>query len=108
MERNISSKLYVHHFISRKSCETLSILWIQRNVFFAHSENLLIAVISDERQHIRELGMRRILETRMTKHNSIREFVIPELNFDANEYYDMIHWSKAQVTEPPLTANVSN
>jgi len=37
---------------------------IQRNAYFAHPENLLLSLITDERQHIRELGIRRILKTR--------------------------------------------
>jgi len=54
---------------------------IQQNSFFGHPENLLLAMISDERQHIRELGLRRILKARMTKCKSIWEFATPELNF---------------------------
>ena len=33
---------------------------LQRNAYFAHPENLLLAIISDERQYIRELELRRI------------------------------------------------
>ena len=35
---------------------------IQRNGYFGHAENLLLSVITDERQSIRELGLRRILK----------------------------------------------
>ena len=37
---------------------------IQRNSFFAHPENLLLAMIFDERITIRELAFRRILNVR--------------------------------------------
>src|SRR5688572_20525060 len=37
---------------------------IQRNAFFAHPENILLCMLGDDRKHIRELGMRRILRAR--------------------------------------------
>lgn len=33
---------------------------IQRNGYFAHPENILFAMIADERQHIKELALKRI------------------------------------------------
>ena len=64
-------------------------------------------MISDERQNIRELGLRRILKARLEKSPTLREFRIPKLNFDAGEYFDLIDWQDTAVTEPPLTVNVS-
>ncbi|CAH2100076.1 unnamed protein product [Euphydryas editha] len=40
---------------------------IERNAFFAHPENILIAMIFDERKHIRELGLRRIYKARHSR-----------------------------------------
>jgi len=37
---------------------------IQRNAYFAHPENLLLAMITDHRPHIRELGLRRVMKAR--------------------------------------------
>ncbi len=37
---------------------------IQRNAFFCHPENMMLAMIMDERPHIRELGYRRMLKSR--------------------------------------------
>jgi hypothetical protein len=34
---------------------------IQRNAYFAHPENLLLSMKSDEKMNIRELGLRRLL-----------------------------------------------
>ena len=34
---------------------------IQRNAYFGHPENILLCMITDNRKHIRELGMRRVL-----------------------------------------------
>ena len=75
--------------------------------FVQCSENLLLAIISDERQNIREWSLRRILKARLEKLSTFRhQFKIPKLNFDA-EYFDLIEWQDAAVTEPPLTVNVS-
>jgi len=37
---------------------------IQRNAYFSHTENILLAILTDERKHIRELACRRILAAR--------------------------------------------
>ena len=47
-------------------------------------------MISDERQNIRELCLRRILKARLEKLSTFRhQFKIPKLNFDAGEYFDL-------------------
>ena len=74
---------------------------LQRNGRFGHPENLLLAVISDERQNIRDLGLRQILKARLEKSSTLRQFKIPKLNFDAGEYFDLIEWPDTTVTEPP-------
>ncbi|KAK0040162.1 hypothetical protein Bpfe_030409 [Biomphalaria pfeifferi] len=55
---------------------------IQRNAYFAHPENLLIAMVTDDRDHIKQLGLRRILKVRQEQKTGIRKFCIPRLNFD--------------------------
>lgn len=80
---------------------------IQRNGYFAHPENILLAMISDERQHIRELGIRRILKARtQAKGKQVRLFNIPKINFNADDYYGLVDWTR--VTEPPLTMHISD
>lgn len=95
---------------------------IQRNAYFGHPENILLAMLTDERKHIRELGFRRILKARATEKlpkkitkkrkstetKAIREFAIPKLNFEATDYVDLINWQESHVTEPPLTKNISD
>jgi hypothetical protein len=95
---------------------------IQRNAYFGHPENILLAMLTDERKHIRELGLRRILKARTivklpkrttkkrksTKTTAIREFAIPKLNFEATDYVDLINWQECNITEPPLTKHISD
>lgn len=80
---------------------------IQRNGYFAHPENILLSMLTDDWKHIRELAMRRILRSRSEPMQGIRVFNIPPLNFNATDYIDIIDWQQAVVTEPPLTVHVA-
>lgn len=88
---------------------------IKRNGFFGHSENVLISMLADNRNHIRELALRRILNARKAKRsagtptietNNIRVFNLPVFDFCATDYVDLIKWEN--VTEPPLTERFSD
>ncbi|CAH0562737.1 unnamed protein product [Brassicogethes aeneus] len=59
---------------------------IQINGYFAHPENILLAMLADSRIHFRELGLRRILKSRANVETEIRKFKIPEINFEATAY----------------------
>ncbi|GBM19097.1 hypothetical protein AVEN_236917-1 [Araneus ventricosus] len=65
-------------------------------------------MLVDERQHIRKLALRHIIKA--SGSSSIVEcchFVIPKLNLKANRYINMIDWFKCDVTEPPITADLT-
>ena len=47
-------------------------------------------------------------EQQALKKASIRKFVIPKINMDANSYPDLFDWSTATFSEPPMTASVSS
>lgn len=38
----------------------------------------------------------------------MREFKIPKLNFKATEYYYCIDWFSTDISEPPITKNLSS
>ncbi|CAH0552762.1 unnamed protein product [Brassicogethes aeneus] len=66
---------------------------ILRNAFFAHPERILLAMVADNRKHIKELGVRRLIKSRNERNNNIiREFRIPKVNFYSKDYIDMIKW----------------
>jgi len=48
-------------------------------------------MITDPRQHIRELAMRRIITARKESatSNAVRQFRVPSLNFNAQDYIKM-------------------
>lgn len=85
---------------------------IQRNTYFAHAENILLAMVTDPREHIRELELRRILKARKMASQesqlSVRTFKIPTINFDANEYTEIIYWQSGTITEPPAFRNITD
>lgn len=81
---------------------------IQRNGYYAHPENMLICMLSDERQQVRELGLRRLLKARLENMNGVRKFVIPKLNFHDEDFIDMIKWTDITITEHPLTKYITD
>ena len=82
---------------------------IQRNAYFAHEENLLLTMLVYDRASIRQLALRRILAARKqgSQNCSMRLFKVPKVNFQAEQYMDLIDWQKTIRVEPPLTKNIS-
>lgn len=81
---------------------------IQRNGYFAHAENLLLSMITDDSKDVRSLGFRRILkarESRAPSGNKVRQLKVPMINFNATEYYGMIDWT-ANRFEPSITKSI--
>lgn len=72
-------------------------------------------MLADNRNHVRELALRRILKARNVKRSNstsptlmrnIRIFNLPEFDLCATDYVDLIKWE--HVTEPPLTERFSD
>ena len=62
---------------------------IQRNSLFAHPENILIAMITDDTEHVRELELRRILKARHTSTTrSLRRFRLQILKFCVHRLHE--------------------
>lgn len=75
---------------------------IQRNAFFLHPENLLICMLADDRTHVKELALRRVLKARLTHDQKLRSFAVPKINFDVNDYIELIDWQATDITSPPI------
>lgn len=81
---------------------------IQINGYFAHPENILLAMIRDNEKEVRKNAYRYILEARAnSSHNSIRKFKVPTINLKAKTYVDLIDWKANLITEPPLIKKFS-
>ena len=66
---------------------------IQRNSYFAHPENFLIAMATDKRLNIRQLALRRVLAARSSKtetYTTLRVVKVSLLNFEAQDYAELI------------------
>ena len=81
---------------------------LQRNRFFAHPENILISMLMDELEHVRELVWRRIMKCRSSSSMERRKFVVPKVLFDAEHYYEMIDRQATTISKPPATRCLSN
>ena len=60
---------------------------------------------TDERPHIRQLALRRVLAARSSNNKTNTEprvFKVPLLNFEAQDYTEIISWSSNKRTEPPV------
>lgn len=81
---------------------------IERNSYFAHPENVLLAMLVDENGTIRKQAVTTILKTRALpdeNNNTNRIFNKPKLNFKAKTYYEMCSIDNF---EPPMTKNLSD
>lgn len=81
---------------------------IQRNAFFAHSENMLLAQLASSNISERNDGVKKILEIRNRKDNMVvRRFSVPEINFKAKTWPEILLWDGPKMTEPPFTFNMT-
>ncbi|GBO36602.1 hypothetical protein AVEN_148832-1 [Araneus ventricosus] len=71
---------------------------------------MLLAMLTDERCHIRTLSARRIIKAREIDPdgNCVRRFFIHAVNFRATDYVDIIDWQAFHVTPPPVLRQMSS
>src|SRR5437867_823455 len=68
---------------------------IQRKAFFAHPENMLLAMLTDYRDSIQQVALHRILSVKTCSiigGAPIRTFVVSKLNFDAKDHLKLIDY----------------
>ena len=82
---------------------------LQDNSYWAHPQNILIAMLGDDREVIRRKAVMSIRSAREKYDESShpRQFRPPRLNFKAKFYFEMIDWDQVEVTEPPLTMDMT-
>lgn len=79
---------------------------VERNCYFAHPENVLLAMLTDVNINIREKAAKSILESRKNaKSNEPRKFRRPKLNLASRHYYDL---SDITMVEPPFTQEMTS
>ena len=99
-----------------KDIQNLAKKYVQINAFFAHSSNLLAAMLADEDCSIRKQAVDGIIEIRKNKEYStvdrtdsgLRIFKVPKLNWEAENYTQIIDWELNTFCEPPITMKFSD
>ena len=98
-----------------KEIQDIANKYVQINAFFAHSSNLIIAMLADENKSIRKKAVNGILKIRNKEVQSevertdsgLRIFRIPPLNWKAKNYTQIIKWNLSNFCEPVLTKGLS-
>ncbi|KAF0303899.1 hypothetical protein FJT64_024153 [Amphibalanus amphitrite] len=80
---------------------------LQRSSHWPHPEQLLLAMTADDNQETRAKAVQLIRAARLRETEDIRLFRFPAVNFGAERYEDLIDWSSADVTQPPLLRDYS-
>jgi hypothetical protein len=99
----IETELY-YHFRSQKSLQTVQRI-TKANSYHCHSEGILLSMLADDNADIRKRAINIIRNIRTedrVNHKSIRSYQIPNLNFKATKYYDLITPEELS-SEPPIT-----
>ena len=67
-------------------------------------------MLADSRKQVRELGLQTVFKCRIVVKldNSIRKLKIPMINFNADNYMELIDWNSSTIIEPPLMTSVSD
>ena len=80
---------------------------IQRNGYWAHPEQLLLAMVDDDDGVVREQAIHHISAAREKLIEELRVFAIPPINFEAVSYVNMISWC-GPITQPPLLRDLGD
>ena len=88
---------------------------IQRNAYFSHPDILLCSMLESDLEEVRLKAINLIKKFRKNppkppknKHlKGIRKHVIPNLNWNAKNWWDMIDWRKIKIVEPKIIQQLS-
>ena len=84
---------------------------LQNNNYFAHSENILLSGVCDNDDSVRHFCCEKIIILRSNLcSSSVHVFDKSSIKLNANAltYVDMIDWTTANLTPPPLLAAIEN
>lgn len=81
---------------------------LARNAYWAHPEQVLLAMAADSDRDTRERAVSLIRSARQQETHQIRPFQLPKLQFDAVSFPELIDWERETVTEPPLMRDLQD
>ena len=103
--RHFWQALYYSRYLEEPLRKIIDKVFIN-NAYFAHQENIVLAMLFDERPTIRMLALKKIEAARLQEEKSceIRKFSLPKIKLDeCDDHIDLINWTETQKYEPPLT-----
>lgn len=108
-----NSPTHMHNMITNAKCindpRILSVLQakLNTNSYSLHSENLLCAMLVDPRETVRKKAVERIIKCRETPETTVRKFVCPKVDMEADDYYQLIDENEIWL-ESILTKNITD
>ena len=101
-----------------KIIQAIAVAVLQRNAYFAHHENILLAMLADNDHNVRLLAVKKILSIKVSKKNlntvgrdeevDVRKFITPKINTNAKTYYSLSNLSLKDMHEPPALKHLLN
>ncbi len=101
-----------------KSIQDIAVAVVQPNAYFAHHENILLAMLADNDHNVRLLAVNKILSIRVSKKNldnvgcdeevDVRKFIIPKINTNSKTYYSLSSLNLKDMHEPPALKHFLN
>lgn len=81
---------------------------LEINSYFAHAENITLAMTNDESEQIRQNAWQKIMEAREREvPGMVRKFQTPKkLNHSCLNYCDLIDYESAEHTNPPVLRDI--
>ena len=93
-----------------KNIQEIAVAVLQRNAYFGHHENILLAMLTDNDHNVLLLAINKILSIRVSKKNldnvgrdeevDARKFIIPKIN-SSTKNYSLSSLSLKHMHEPP-------
>ena len=107
--RHLFSQVQLTNLL-HKSTKRVARTNLARNAYWAHPENLLLSMLTDPEEKTRQVAIEKIMSIRGKQDKgdtSTRKFIIPNLNFEASTYSELINWNTETLYEPALTTGLS-
>ena len=89
----------------RREARAIALANLCQNSYYAHSDNILVAMLGDEDRSVRQQAVDHILSVRNSKAPAsveVRRFIRPVINTKASTYYEMINIADNITEEPPI------
>lgn len=80
---------------------------VKRNGYYAHPEHVLLAMVNDDDEVVRQNAWKNIVAARkLPNQRTVQRFEIPEMNYDCNDYKSLID-GRYLVADPPILRDLN-